>query len=1552
MLTVTLPTFAQESPSLSLLGTYSSGIFDESATEIVVYDSTTKRLFTTNSNDITIDAVDVSDPSSPALAFSIDLSPFGANPNSISIADTVLAVAIAADSADSAGVVLFASVNGNIISEVAVGFLPDALAFTNDGTKVVVANEGQPNESVTVDPEGSISIIDVSGGFVNPSVVTLGFTAFNSRKAELENRGIRFVVPGSTVAQDLEPEYVTITEDDAFAYVSLQENNAIAVVALTDSPMAIVDILPLGVKDHSLGQPNLEEFFLNELVDLPPLGLPAFSGADTVFLGGFSGLFYDETESDDTNLVFYTIPDRGPNDGPVDNDLVGTSRNLRPYKLPDYQGRIVRFTLNTVSGEITLDENEQIFLTAQDSLTPITGRGNIPGFDEIPVSQVDDTTTADFVAEGIGYVQLDFDPLGGDFEGIVRDGNGNFWMCDENRPAIYAFDSNGVLIERYVPEGASQLGDSVVAVGTYGAETLPAVYNNRRANRGFEAIALDTDSGILYAFIQSPMDNPGRNNTDIIRILGIDPADGTPVSEYVYFLEANRESNININRVDKIGDAVYTGGGKFLILERDSSIPGQNTGKKFVFEFTLEGATNILGTDISNETGAADDLTLEQLTSDSIVALGIRPVNKRKIVNLPSIGYLPSDKPEGLVYIPSLGAIGVINDNDFGLAGAGVTDDISLGIITFDDNNAFDASNEDGGINFQNWPVFGMYQPDAIATYQIGSTNYILMANEGDAKDYDGFSEEIRGDDLVLDSVAFPNAAALQEDSLLGRLRTTSVSGDIDGDSLNEVFFSYGARSFSILDEVGNLIWDSGDDFEQITAEFLPEQFNSTNDDNDSFDNRSDDKGPEPEAIEIGQINGRFYAFIGLERVGGIMVYDITDPTAPAFIEYINNRNFDVAADSSLAGDLGPEDIFFIEGEGSPTGSPMIAVASEVSGTLSLFGIDIEVLACEDTVDTEPQDDPALTVNLLGTYASGIFDESAAEIVVYDSASQRLFVTNSNDNTVDILDGSDPLNPALISQIQLDSLGGGPNSVATYDGIVAVAIENDSAQLDGVVAFYNTDGVLITSVTVGPLPDMLTFTPDGTKVLVANEGEPDDDYVVDPEGSVSIIDVSAGIDSLTDNITVTTAGFNAFNDADLDESVRIFGPNATVAQDLEPEFIAVSPDGSTAYITLQENNALGVLDLQTNTITAIVGLGFKDHSIACNGIDASNESSTINIRPWPVKGMYQPDAIAAYEVDGATYILSANEGDARDYDGFSEEERIGGLLLDPVAFPDAEYLQRDSVLGRLNSTTVNGDEDGDGFTESLFAYGSRSFSIWDASGNLVWDSGEDFEQITAARLPDVFNSSNDETEFKDRSDDKGPEPEAITVGELDGRFYAFIGLERIGGIMIYDVTDPQAPEFVDYVNNRNFDADPETAAAGDLGPEAIFFIPADDSPNGSPLLAVSNEVSGTTSIFELATGATVSNLPSLGEDPGRLSVYPNPFAQQAQVSISLPFTDHVDISMFTLDGRHIRRIYEGSVLADQTTELTIEAEEPAGMYLLRMVSEINGVYYAKIVLSN
>jgi 2',3'-cyclic-nucleotide 2'-phosphodiesterase (5'-nucleotidase family) len=508
----------------------------------------------------------------------------------------------------------------------------------------------------------------------------------------------------------------------------------------------------------------------------------------------------------------------------------------------------------------------------------------------------------------------------------------------------------------------------------------------------------------------------------------------------------------------------------------------------------------------------------------------------------------------------------------------------------------------------------------------------------------------------------------------------------------------------------------------------------------------------------------------------------------------------------------------------------------------------------EDTVLTDVPTDgdgdtpmipesPEVQLTAIGTYETGVFDEGAAEIVDYDPVTQRLFVVNGDTKAIDILDLSTPGSPTKLGEISVTDFGAGPNSVAVKNGIVAIAVEAEAGTEPGQAVFFTTDGEFLNAVTVGVLPDLITFTPDGMKVLTANEAEPvlddDDNLIADPESSISIIDLSGGVENLTD-ADVTNADFTAFNgmEAELQAAgVRLF-PGRSAAADLEPEYIAVSPDGTTAFVTLQENNAVAIVDIAAGTVVDVKPLGTKDWSTDAE-LDASDRDGGINFQNWPVFGLYQPDTIASFETNGQTYYITANEGDARD-----EDTRVEDVVLDPTAFPNADELQLEENLGRLEISSIDGDTDGDGDYDQLFTYGGRSFAIWDSQGNLVFESGDDIGKITAELTPELFNANDgDPAEFDARSDAKGAEPEGVTTGVLNGQVYAFVGLERSGGgVLVYNVTDPTNPEFLQYARTE-----------GDIAPEGLKFISPEESPTGRALLAVTNEVSGTTTLYDFGS---------------------------------------------------------------------------------------------------
>ena len=576
----------------------------------------------------------------------------------------------------------------------------------------------------------------------------------------------------------------------------------------------------------------------------------------------------------------------------------------------------------------------------------------------------------------------------------------------------------------------------------------------------------------------------------------------------------------------------------------------------------------------------------------------------------------------------------------------------------------------------------------------------------------------------------------------------------------------------------------------------------------------------------------------------------------------------------------------------------------------------------------------SVSMTFVGRAAGGGMNANggASEISAYSPSTQRLFVTNGATNKIDIWNLAKPTAPTLVSSVSLPNATG-VQSVATNGTLVAAAATAGDGTDDkfepGRVFLFNTSGTLDTrapnGVEVGMLPDSVHFTPDGKTIVVANEGEPKDycqvsgQYVPasDPNGSISIIDTTAGA------LTATTLDFSDFNAKAAQIRAaggRIYGPGSSVAQDLEPEYAAISADSKTAFVTLQENNAVAEINLATKSITRIMGLGYKDHSVAGNELDLSNEdstattnsgSATISIVNRPVFGMYEPDNIATFTgTDGTQYFATANEGDSRAYPcllggtdtTLAQEEvddvrlrsgaglfgvTLGGLLTTDLVF--------DSQLGRTKPTrfgpseantmtpydsaggtasfvgtttnTAAGGSVGAGFT-SVYLLGARSMTIWKVpagtgigSAVLVSDTGSLIETKAAAAVPDYFNSDGNTStggfNAKDsRSGAKGPEPEGIAVGRAFGKTIAFVGLERQNGVMAFDVTNPASPVYLDYLNTADYTktsgANYATSTnAGDVSPEGILFVRASDSPTGKPVIIVSNELSGTTAIFNI-----------------------------------------------------------------------------------------------------
>ena len=913
--------------------------------EISAFDPASKRVFTVAGPVIEFHSMS----NTGALTFGGSL-PLGftvpagqiALPNSVAVNNGIVAAsyAVATVLAPTSSihhpgrVTFYDAATGAVLNVVTVGSLPDMIVFTHNGQKVLTANEGEPssyNQVNSVDPEGSISIIDLSNGVASATVQTANFQAYIGQEAALRAQGVRIYGPNANAAQDLEPEYIAISPDGSKAYVTLQENNALAIVDIASA--TVMQIVALGLKDHSKPKVlGLETFEFNSM---PAIGTT--TGGQTINLGGFSGLAFEGYASNG-NMKFVTHTDRGPNGEP--------SGQNRPFALPNFAPEIVRFELNRATGQITLTQRIQLKRSNGQLLTGLPNINIIGGTESTPYN--------DEIGKDLFNNTLPIDPLGADLEGVVVAADGSFWMVDEYRPAIYHFDLAGVLIKRYVPVGTAAAAG--MPIGTYGEEALPAIIAQRRQNRGFEGIAFQ--DGKLYAFVQSPMRNPTTttngtlNGWKYVRVIEFNPATETTTAQYVYIMDNNAPlGGLTDSRADKIGDAVAIGNGEFLVVERDDdaidSDPLVDIQKK-IYRFNLSGATNVNALANIFPNGK----TIEQMTLAELAASGITPIAKYLHVDLATAGYNTTEKVEGLTLV-DCNTLAVINDNDFTVGGltfnpaTGTFNNFPnpngekplLGLISLR-NNGLDASDRDltsstGRINIKHWPVFGMYEPDAIASYTVNGQAYYITANEGDTRaDWPGYSEEIRvgAGGYVLDPTVFPNASVLKNNANLGRLQLTLATGDTDGDGDIDKINSLGARSFSIWNSNGVQLYDSGDELEQITAALVPSIFNSDGSFGpvpaSNFDTRSDNKGPEIEAVTIGLVNGVPYAFVGSERTGDIFVYDVSNPAKPVFKQYINAPE-----------DLGVEGLAFVSAANSPTGKPLLISSAEVSRTVTVYEV-------------------------------------------------------------------------------------------------------------------------------------------------------------------------------------------------------------------------------------------------------------------------------------------------------------------------------------------------------------------------------------------------------------------------------------------------------------------------------------------------------------------------------------------------------------------------------------------------------------------------------------
>ena len=862
--------------------------------EISAYNQTSGYLYTVGGGSGAVVVSDLRNPAAARIVAKATPTDSSQTLQSVAVYGKLLAVAVQNTVKTSNGFVQFYDLTNPAlpihISTVSVGALPDMVKFSADGRKLLVTNEGEPNSNYSIDPIGSISLIDTAPYLLatpaapaQVNVQTIDFSAWNNRRAELSNRGIRITGKAgvtTTLAQDIEPEAIAITADGRTAFISLQENNAIAVLDISTATPAITTIFSAGIQDWDRGQATAKNFSYSLSYAAGAANLPA-----GVQAGGLSGLWFDgvETINGQALDIYYSITDRGPN---------GTlTAGKRQFLDPDFQPSIYKLGINRASGAVS--ELAIIGLKRPDG-TALTGLPQLQGKDEIAVDAANQN--------------LAYDPFGIDSEtisvftatigGVSRK---LFAVGDEYRGQIGLFDfSSGNLIQRYIPAGqkAQLQAQHGSQIGAETIDSLPAIYGNRWANRGIEGMAFNSKDGLLYAFMQSPLDVDSngdgvvaeRSKSELTRILAIDPATGAPVKEHLYLLSGRSGQ-------DKIGDVTYDAARDvFLVMERDSS--RALNGFKSVYEVDLRGATNTLprtlGTGpaswadaigVSSPELLDNSLTLVSgvyttASADRLAAAGIQLANKVELFNLPSVGgSLSYDKPEGLT-LRDDGAVVINYDNDFGTEGASGN---AFSVVTFS-NPALDTEDSGDGGGYKpatNHDVYGLVMPDGLATFSYNGENFILAAGEGDDRnDFLDPDETARVSALL---TAAASATPAQKAGLVAtnaqRLNILTNTGDLDRDGIVDQAYTLGSRSLRIFDSKGNVVFDSGTALEELAVAKGIYPVNS----------REDDKGIEPEMVEVFTTNGRTYALVALERTTTSMaaIFDVTNPYAPVAVDPI-----------------------------------------------------------------------------------------------------------------------------------------------------------------------------------------------------------------------------------------------------------------------------------------------------------------------------------------------------------------------------------------------------------------------------------------------------------------------------------------------------------------------------------------------------------------------------------------------------------------------------------------------------------------------------------------
>ena len=1374
----------------------SGGLINVSAlganAEISAYSTAHRFLYTVGGGSGAIVVSDLRDPTKPKVVAkgNPDLNPGTGSPSqtlqSAAVYGNLLAIAVQNTVKTDPGFVEFFDISNPAlpvsIATLNVGALPDMVKFSADGSKLLVTNEGEPNSLYTIDPEGSIAVIDTSGFLaatpvapVQADVQTVGFGAWENRRAELINRGIRIgsrLGVTTTVAQDIEPEAIAISADGSTAWVSLQENNAIAVLNLSGATPVIQEIFSAGIKDWSRGGASATNFSYELEYAAGAANLPA-----GVLPGGLSGLtFVGQETVDGTQLdVYFAITDRGPN-----GDLVAGQRQFLD---PDFQPTIYKLGMNRATGAIV--ELERIGLNRPDG-TPLTGLPQLQGKDDIPVDSANNP--------------LPYDPFGIDSETVslftlnIAGGERQvFAVGDEYRGQIAIFDATtGNLIQRYIPAGQKALlqAQHGAVIGAETIDSLPAIYGNRWSNRGIEGMAFNPTDGLLYAFMQSPLDvdtngdgiTDGRSRSELTRILAVDPATGTPVKEHLYLLSGRSAQ-------DKIGDVAFDAArGVFLVMERDSS--RSLTGFKHVFEVDLRGATDTLPLTLGSQVSEAAFPTETYLVGTEGRAVFREVIDAGE---LGANGYRFNGIPDGIgVMDNGDGTLRVVVNHEFGSTAGDVRahgskgayvsdltiDKATLSVVSGKDFLASAADLYLASADGSSWSngtttAFNRFCSGDLAeatAFLNGTTGYdgrIYLTGEESGAEGRAFAHVLTGTEAgrvyelaSLGNLSFENVVA----NPLAQAKTVVVS--LDDTSTNGQVYVY----VGMKDAAGNAVEQAGL-AGGITYGVRVNSAGTTN-------------------TEVGNLASPDETGLGI--VGGVGTFELVS------LGDVKAKTGAVLNTESIAAGvtnwLRPEDgawskdgttFYFVTTATSTSASRLWALEfsdatnPEAGGTVRMLlnGSEGQVMLDNMTVADDGsillQEDPGNNARLAKIWRYNPGTDTLVELAQHNpalfSGAGAITQDEESSGVVDIssfLSGVSGYDTSKYSYFliadQIHKAVASPTSVVQLGELSVMATAK--AGSTGLSTWSDALGV--------SSPELL----DNRRTLVDHDSNP---------ATPSIFSTSSA-DALA------AAGIRVAHKTELFNLPSIGG-----SLDFDkPEGLTIRDDGA---LVLNYDNDFGTEGASGNAFTVVTfdGAALDTSDRDVDGTETGG-NQYLPLSGLPVTGLTMPDGLATYtDAQGRRFLLAAGEGDSREY-----EPDIGSIFFDLTRanssssvngtsfrnHPGVEALNAafQAATGisrtRLNLLNDTGDLDGNGTIDKPYTIGSRSLRIFDDKGNVVFDSG--------SALEDLANSLG--LMASNRDDDKGTEPEMVEVATIDDRAYAFVALERTTTSVaaVFDITDP------------------------------------------------------------------------------------------------------------------------------------------------------------------